>query len=227
MHRTTVGAILLFAMTDPQQNGALGPPSPMILACAAADARLFERLEAIDDVVLARPSRLEGWSVGHVLTHLARSADSFVHLLEAATVGESVAQYPGGPRQRQGDIDTGAARSAAACVNDVRRSAERLQTAFAEASNAVWDAFAVGMSGQPAPLRKLPFRRWKELEIHHVDLGLGYEPENWPADFVSVALNDTLNDLPPRITDANQRASLLAWLTGRRGTPGTIDFAPF
>ncbi len=55
-------------MTDPQFNGAMGPPTPMIVGCAAANARLFDRLEGIDDVVLARPSRLEGWSVGHVLT---------------------------------------------------------------------------------------------------------------------------------------------------------------
>ena len=148
-------------------------------------------------------------------------------MLEAATIGESVAQYPGGAQQRHGDITAGASRTAAACVNDVRRSCERLQMSFAQASSAVWEGFGVGLSGQPAALRKIPFRRWKEVEIHHVDLDLGYEPEDWPAEFVSVALADTLNDLPPRILSVSQRASLLAWLTGRRDAPGTIDFIPF
>jgi maleylpyruvate isomerase len=148
-------------------------------------------------------------------------------MLEAATVGESVVQYPGGPQQRQGDIDIGAARTAAACVNDVRRACERLQAAFTEARSAVWEGFGTGAGGTPVPLRKIPFRRWKELEIHHVDLGLGYEPEDWPADFVSVALPDTLDDLPRRILAAGDRASLLAWLTGRRDAPATIEFTPF
>jgi maleylpyruvate isomerase len=148
-------------------------------------------------------------------------------MFEAAGIGESVAQYPGGPQQRHGDISAGASRTAAACVNDVHRSCERLQTAFAQASPTVWEAFGVGLSGQPAAMRKIPFRRWKEVEIHHVDLGLGYEPEDWPAEFVSVALTDTLNDLPPRIAATNQRAAVLAWLTGRRDSPGTIDFSPY
>ncbi|HKH88253.1 MAG TPA: maleylpyruvate isomerase family mycothiol-dependent enzyme [Acidimicrobiales bacterium] len=214
-------------MSDPQHNGAIGPPQPMIAACVASHARLVDHLEKVDDVVLRRPSRLQGWSIGHVLTHLARNADSFVRMLEAAEMGESVSQYPGGKDQRDGDIETGAARSAAACVNDVARSNARLEKAFSTASAAAWDGAGVWMSGQQAPCRRFPFRRWREVEFHMVDLGLGYEPESWPPEFVSLALSDTLAELPPRIADGAQRASLLAWLAGRRQTPGTIEFAPF
>jgi len=214
-------------MTDPQGNETLGRPTLMIVGCVKAHARVFERLEKVNDRVLAGPSRLPGWTVGHVLTHLARNADSFVNMLEAAGVGHSVPQYPGGREQRAGDIEAGATRSAAACVNDVRRSAERLELVFAEATSTMWEGFGVGWDGQPTPCRKIPFRRWKEVEIHHVDLGLGYEAEDWPADFVSFALVDTLNDLPARVAEPRQRAALLAWLTGRRETPGSIDFTPF
>ena len=112
-------------------------------------------------------------------------------------------------------------------MDDVRQSAARLETVMAEVPGAVWEGFGLTVDGQPTPCRNIPFRRWKEVEIHHVDLGLGYEAEDWPADFVSVALADTLNDLPPRIADAAQRAALLAWLTGRRETPGRIEFTPF
>ncbi|MET0910545.1 MAG: maleylpyruvate isomerase N-terminal domain-containing protein, partial [Ilumatobacteraceae bacterium] len=42
------------------------------------------------------PSLLPGWTRGHVLTHIARNADSFVRLLEAAGRGEVVTQYAGG-----------------------------------------------------------------------------------------------------------------------------------
>jgi len=214
-------------MSEAQHNGAMGPPQPMIAGCIAAHARLVAHLEKVDDVVLRRPSRLEGWSIGHVLTHLSRNADSFVRMLEAAEMGESVVQYPGGTDQREGDIDSGAARSAAACVNDVSRSNARLEKAFAGASPTAWEGAGVWMNGLPAPCRRLPFRRWREVEFHLVDLGLGYEPRDWPAEFVSLALAETLSELPPRIADGRQRASLLAWLAGRQDTPGTIEFAPF
>lgn len=32
---------------------------------------------------------------------------------------------------------------------------------------------------------EIPFMRWREVEIHHADLGLGYGPNNWPAEFTS------------------------------------------
>ena len=55
-----------------------------------------------------RPSLLPGWSVGHVLTHLARNGDSVVWRLEGAALGELRDQYPGGLEQRREDIDAGA-----------------------------------------------------------------------------------------------------------------------
>ena len=50
------------------------------------------------------PSRLEGWTVGHVLTHLARNADSHTRMLDAAWHGEAVEQYAGGRQERAGAI---------------------------------------------------------------------------------------------------------------------------
>lgn len=31
---------------------------------------------------------------------------------------------------------------------------------------------------------RVPFRRWVEVELHHVDLDVGYELEDLPAEFV-------------------------------------------
>ncbi len=197
-----------------------------IAGCAAAHARLFVDLEKVDDIVLARPSRLPSWTVGHVLTHLARNADSFVRMLGAAEVGESVSQYPS-VAQRNTDIEAGAHRSAAACVNDVRRSAERLEQAFADATPTAWRGAGVSLDGQPAPCAKLPLRRWKEVEIHHVDLGNGYEAHDWPEDFVSVALADAVENLPARVPDPSQRGAVLSWLIGRSPSPGQVDFTPY
>ena len=45
----------------------------------------------------------------------------------------------------------------------------------------------------------LPRRRWREVELHHVDLGLGYEPADWPPAFVERVLPDALADVGRRL----------------------------
>ncbi|HET9092643.1 MAG TPA: maleylpyruvate isomerase N-terminal domain-containing protein [Acidimicrobiales bacterium] len=198
-----------------------------VAACRTAHAGLVGRLGVVDDVVVHRPSRLPGWSIGHVLSHLARNADSFVRMLEAAGDGRTVAQYPGGTSQRDGEIETGAARSAAAIVNDVRTSAARLDDAFAAATPAAWAGCGRTRDGEPAPCALFPLRRLREVELHHVDLGLGYEPGCWPADFVELALPGVLAGLPGRIGDPRERAALLAWATCRSPDPGRPELAPY
>ena len=49
------------------------------------------------DAWAREPSLLPGWTRGHVLTHLARNADSQRHVLEAAVRGAPAERYPGGP----------------------------------------------------------------------------------------------------------------------------------
>jgi maleylpyruvate isomerase len=214
-------------MTDEALTATAGPPTGLLASCRASHERLYSRLEAIDDVVVKRPSRLPGWTIGHVLTHLARNADSFVRILEAAGENQQVAQYPGGAAQRTGEIDTGATRSAAAIVNDVRSASRRLDSAFSDAGPSAWSATWATMSGEAVSCENLPARRMREVEFHHVDLGLGYEPADWPAEFVSLALADALAALPGRMEDPSQRATFLAWVVGRTDSPGQVDLAPF
>ena len=58
-------------------------------------------------------------TVGHVLTHLARNADSMVLVLDATERGEVVERFPGGMPTRNADIDAGAARPAHEQVADM------------------------------------------------------------------------------------------------------------
>ena len=90
-----------------------------IAGCTTAHRRLSETLASVDADVARRPSRLPDWTVGHVLTHLARNADSHVRMLQGALAGEAVEQYPGGYEQRSRDIDAGAGRDAADLRADV------------------------------------------------------------------------------------------------------------
>ncbi len=197
-----------------------------IAGCREATGRLLAALEVIDDPVAARPSLLPGWSVGHVLTHLARNADSFVRILRSAAEGKKARQYEGGDAERNSDIEQGAARPAAAIVDDLRTSAARLDSAWDEAPPIVWQRNGLRNDGSPFPCRALPVSRWREVEVHHVDLGLGYAISDWPEDFVTSDLPHALERLPRMIADASQRADLLAWVYGRADLPAEIDLRP-
>jgi maleylpyruvate isomerase len=46
-----------------------------------ADAKLLDTIRGLDDDDVRRPSLLPNWTVGHVLTHIARNGDSVVRRL--------------------------------------------------------------------------------------------------------------------------------------------------
>src|SRR5262245_29394288 len=98
-----------------------------IEACRAAHARLLETVPTVTEEAARRPSQLPGWTVGHVLTHLARNADSHVRMLDAAARGEVADQYAGGGDQRAADIEAGAGRPAHELAEDVRRTVAGLE----------------------------------------------------------------------------------------------------
>ncbi len=76
-------------------------------ACTTAHQRLLATLEGLTDDEAWAPSVLPGWTVGHVLTHLARNADGQVRMLRAAEIGAVAHQYEGGAAGRAADIDAG------------------------------------------------------------------------------------------------------------------------
>src|SRR5436190_21454509 len=131
-------------------------PQADIAGAIAAHRRLVEQLAALTDADARRPSLLPGWSVGHVLTHLARNAESHVRLLEAAAAGRVGDQYPGGNAQRAADIEAGAGRPAADLVADVRSSASRLEAAWEATTGDVWRSGQARVVGGLWPLAELP-----------------------------------------------------------------------
>jgi maleylpyruvate isomerase len=148
--------------------------------------RLLASAAALTDAQAAAPSRLPGWTRGHVLTHLARNADGFGNLLAWARTGVKTPMYPS-EAARDAAIAAGAGRSAAELTADVRGSAAAFAGAAAALPAAAWAA-QVERRGEAFPARRILATRLSELEFHHVDLDAGYQPADWPAEWVAHAL---------------------------------------
>jgi len=196
----------------------------VLAGCRASHAMLVTTLSGLDDAAVRRPSRLDGWTVGHVMTHLARNADSHTRMLSAARQGQAVEQYAGGGEERANNIEAGARRSAGALLDDNVRSIAELEAAWVAMTPESWDGHGLSR-GRPWPCRALPYFRWREVEIHHVDMGTGYDPADWPEEYVGRELRLTLATVPGRLADPTERRRLLTWLTGRAPTPGALDLA--
>jgi maleylpyruvate isomerase len=197
-----------------------------VAGAAAAHQGLLAMLdEQLNDGALdgSAPSRLPGWTIGHVLTHLARNADSMVRVLVAADRGEVIDRYEGGQARRDAEIEAGAPRPADELVADVRTTIWSLEQTWS--THTRWEGRSREAPGRESPVSELPFMRWREVEVHRTDLGLGYEPSDWPAEYVRRDLRLMemrwnarrpmgMTGLPQAALDAPPYIRL-AWLLGR------------
>ena len=179
----------------------MADPTTYLLGLRASTADLVQDLTAQQwsDADVAAASLCGGWTRGHVLTHIARNADGMSETLAGALRGEIVLRYPDGWEARNAAIDEGARRPYAALVADVRDSADRLDRVF----GAVADA-----DGWELPTEKgsradgWPLRRWREVEIHRLDLNSGYTPDRWPPLLVAEVLPTVAETLGKRTDQA-------------------------
>lgn len=202
--------------------GAEADLNHVIAGVRASHARLSATLASITDQQARDASRLPDWTVGHVLTHIARNADSHTRMLRAALAGEAVTQYEGGVEARAAAIEAGANRPAEELVADVRASNESLEQTYAAMTPAGWAGHGLNPDGSEWPCMLMPFHRWREVEVHHVDLGLDYTPSDWPLDYIARELPVSLETLPRRLDAPSQRA-VVAWLIGRAPQPGRLE----
>jgi maleylpyruvate isomerase len=178
-------------------------------------AALLADLDGLTDLQAAGPSALPDWSVGHLLTHVARNADSVVRRLQGARRGEVLDQYAGGVEGRRSEIDAGAGRSAAELVADVRQSAAAVDAVIADLPLPAWDALSRTSRGVLETSRHVVFSRWREVAVHRGDLGLHPGPVPLPPELVDAWLPTELAALPGRCDPAE----LLAWILGRGPSP--------
>ncbi|MFD8206434.1 maleylpyruvate isomerase family mycothiol-dependent enzyme [Streptomyces sp. NPDC059695] len=140
-----------------------------------ATDRLLTAAASWDNAAAAEPSRLPGWTRGHVLAHVARNADALVNALQGRPMYADAAT-------RDADIERDAGRPLDVHLADLRESGDRFQTAGAEPAD--WTRTVELRNGVTDSASRIPFRRWVEVALHHVDLGAGYELEDLPEEFV-------------------------------------------
>jgi maleylpyruvate isomerase len=174
-----------------------------------ATAALVTSLDGLTDAEAREPSRLPGWSRGHVLTHLARNAEGGTRLLTWARTGEPSYEYRSVAARAQA-IEDGAGRPAAELVEDVKRTAHAMATAAKDMPREAWPHKISWTTGQQTPAAHVPESRLAEVLIHHVDLDYGYEPGAWPKRWTAQMLDRAVQSM----NDERHLAPLTATLHG-------------
>ena len=162
-------------------------PAEALSAVRDAELRLAALVGSVDDATVVRSTLLPGWTVGHVVTHLARNADSHVRRTRAAVDGVVVDQYPGGAAQREGEIEAGSHRGAAALRTDLEESSARLLDAGRRPRPRLGQRHPrpLGPGARPGRAARPTV---VEVEVHVVDLDLGPTWRDWPDSFVLARL---------------------------------------
>jgi maleylpyruvate isomerase len=162
--------------------------------------RLERTLSTLTEAEARTDSVLPKWSRGHVLTHIARNADAMVRLLTGALHEIPAEQYPGGAAGRAADIEAGSGRPAAVLVADVMSTNVAVEAALEKMTEEAWTRTVRWANGHEFPASRCAWSRWREVEIHHVDLGLErYTIADWPAEFVQAHLPHEIAKLDRRL----------------------------
>lgn len=189
------------------------------------------------------PSRLEKWSRGHVLSHLARNADALVNLLTWARTGEESRMYSSATDREDG-ILAGADRELPEQLADLSAADARFLRAAAAVPEERRSYQVISGQGRQIPARDVPWLRVREAWLHLVDLDAGYDVDNLPGMMAWALTADVAGWMTSRIeatadlrvdghgtirlgpgptatsviTGSPQRFA--GWLTGRSGTSG-------
>lgn len=152
-----------------------------------ATQRLLDAARVLPEPDLRAPSLLPGWTRAHVLAHLARNADAIRSLLIGARARQQRRPYASG-QARDDDIDASAAQASRELMTDLADSAMALRTMIRQLPDEAWSFSVQMLDSEPFPAAGLLTRRLVEVELHHCDLGIGYDAAKWPASFAQADL---------------------------------------
>jgi maleylpyruvate isomerase len=188
-------------------------PLDLIEACRSSHRRLLGALSRLTDEDLRQASLLPGFTRAHVIAHVANKADAHSELFVGALVGEVRRLHPEGY-----DPDAAADRRAHSLAvearDDLEESLDRLEAAWDGLDEPLWQSTGIMMAG-PRTMTEIVGHHLRNVEVHHVDLDIGFAPADWTSVFVEGELAKRLQTLPDRA----RHADLLAWLLDRAPAP--------
>ena len=208
------------------ENGGIGLDA-RIAQIAAAHERLRAAAGEISEEAAREAVDCPGWTRGHVLIHFADLSRALARQARFAAKGETIEVYEGGRPARDRRIEE---------LHDrpVQWLREQVNEGLTELEEA-WSALPADGWGRPSQYRNLPLFAtqlawWREVELHTVDLLVGYRSEDWSAPLASHTVSFLRSRLPPGVTlvasDTGQewsagdsasvvvRGELRAWLPG-------------
>ena len=188
-------------------------PDPTLSLCRQSHGRLLRAIGELADDDFHLPSRLPRWSRAHVIAHVLNKANAHVWVFGGPAEDEVRRVYPPG---YDADVtaDAGASRPPAELRSALADAFERLEHAWDALDEELWDRKAV-MTGGPRTMTEIVSHHLRNIEVHHVDLDIGYRPSDWPSGFVEAELEKRLAGL----ADRAPHHDLLAWLMGRAPAP--------
>lgn len=173
------------------------PASSQLLSYVEAAASDFRgQIAALTDADLRAPSRLPGWSRGHVVAHVAGVADAMSRQLHYAARGETIELYDGGPDGRNRAIEEGALHSADRLRQEVDAALDLALSAFRGLSESGWNT---PISYRGGVVRDGGLALWRELVIHGTDVGTGGEADSWSPQFCEHLFSFLAVRVPPGV----------------------------
>lgn len=221
----------------------MAPQVPVSVAWIRAGTELF--IDHVDIADLAAPSRLPGWTNGHVAAHVARNAEAIERLLTWAQTGVETPMYAS-PDARDADIERDAHRPAEMQLADVRSTAQSLARTLGTLDDQAWTASVRTVQGRSIAASDVPWMRVKEVWLHAVDIGASVD--DLPSELVDAMLTDIATAIGAKdsapglrlIADSGRElivgdggieisgraADLLGWLSGRSSGEGLTGDLP-
>jgi uncharacterized protein (TIGR03083 family) len=153
-----------------------------------ASRRLAKEVQMMNESTLRRASRLPGWTVAHVLAHVALNAEAFVRVAAERQRGERGVMYPAGADARNMAIEDLAARPGELWTR-VQLSAEAFAESWAEH---IPEGPCCSTPDEPEfQVSTVLLRRLREVEVHSFDTGLdGFGFDTWSDVYVDTDLTN-------------------------------------
>lgn len=199
----------------------LPDPATALQEMRQSTERFASNVRGVSDAQLREPSLLPQWTRGHVVAHVAQHAAALRNLVVWARTGVETPMYPsreerdaqieelaGAPSAELADLLEGNDRALAQDLEDLPEEAlaRELRT----------------MTGLVLHGRELALMRTREVEIHHVDLGLDYTPAHWSPDFATRTLDQLapwfLAERQSEVAELRGTTTLRSWRIARDGS---------